>query len=151
MKREDVVRSILNALATDSRFYGDTITVDQFATDLGGLSRWYELHMVSLIPRRTKMDCEVNDGTLRVVCRTRKKPDVSGNTSPITEPWEMADNVTGALRGATVLVKDWVDNGGTTTIGCASFDEVQSDDVGQAEDQIHTLICTAQFLVSAAA
>lgn len=151
MKREDVVRSILNALATDSRFYGDTITVDQFATDLSGLDRWYELHLVSLIPRRSKMDCEVHDGTLRVVCRTKKKPDAEGNSSNITMPWEMADTVTAVLRGATVLVKDWVDNGGTTTVGGISFDEIQTDDVGQADDQVHTLICTAQFLVSAAA
>lgn len=149
LKRENLMRSVLKHITEHSEMAEQTIILDQFEEPTSHLATWFEVHLISLIPDSTRRADDMIRGTLRVLCRSRKQPSEPGGNTPLTMPYEQADRVVEALRGVDVEVRDWVENGGTSAIGYATFDEVQIDDVGEAEDGVRTLICTTTFMVAA--
>lgn len=152
IRREDMVRSILNHMTTHAEFQDKTVPIilDHFEESTTAYDAWYEPHLVSFIPDSTRRNDQIERGTFRVVCRTRKQPIEKSHVVPLTKPYEQADAVQTAFRGVDIEVRDWTENGGSTVLGYASFDEVQVDDVGDAEDGVHVLICSTTFILTAA-
>lgn len=147
--RRDVFRSILERLRSVLvATFSETLVVDGLAEDVKTKARWYEFSLVSLSPTNVRPDAQMETGVVRIVCQSREGP--LGTTVALDTPWLMVDRVRTALNRVDVLVKDYASGSGTSNVGCAAFKEVQVDDVG-ANEKLRTVLCTAEFLLSAAA
>jgi hypothetical protein len=151
-KREDIKRSLHNHILTHDEFAGraESLIWVELESPTEDLSEWYEIHLASLYPDSTRMADQIMRGSLRVLCKTRKQPSEESNFVDVYLPDRQVDRVETCLRGANIEVRDYVENGGSTVTGIIHCDEVQIDDVGEADDHVRTIICTTQILVSAA-
>lgn len=146
-RREDLYRCLLDAFANDAAITDPVHTRHSPAPSMGA-RLWHTFELESISLRETASGDYIGEGTVRILNHVRATTGSTG-LSDLSEPHQMTDKVATALEGEHVQILNNVDGDGTTLTGIAYFQKIQTDDLGEPLDGVHTVISTCPFFLSA--